>query len=191
MFKAGFNILINFHMQRLKSFYLDALVPKFLEHYKYANISQVPKLVKVVVNRGFDDSCQNSKILESLSNEFKLLTGQKSSLRRSKNAISSFKIRKGMPIGMTVTLHGEKMYSFMDRLVNLVLPRIRDFQGLNNKSFDGAGNYSFSLSDQTIFPEVDSSKVMKLKGLDITIVTTSKNDKEALFLLKELGMPFK
>lgn len=178
-------------MQRLKSFYLENVIPKLLDEYKYSNLCEVPKVVKIVVNRGFDDSCQNSKILESLSNEFKLLTGQKSSLRRSKNAISSFKIRKGMPIGMTVTLHGDRMYAFLDRLINLVLPRIRDFQGLNTRSFDGHGNYSFSLSDQTIFPEVDSSKVMKLKGLDINIITSSVNDKESLFLLKTLGMPFK
>nr|ALP86087.1 ribosomal protein L5 [Phacus orbicularis] len=178
-------------MQRLKAFYLDNVRPKLLEEYKYRNMCKVPRILKVVINRGFDDSCQNSKILDSLSNEFKLLSGQKSSLRRSKNAISSFKIRKGMPIGMKVTLHGDKMYAFLDRLLNLVLPRIRDFQGLNNKSFDGCGNYSFSLYDQTIFPEVDSSKVMKLKGLDINIVTNSGNDQESLFFLKALGLPFK
>lgn len=178
-------------MQRLKSYYLNNVIPRLLEEYKYLNISQVPKVTKIVINRGFDDSCQNSKILDNLLNEFKLITGQKSCLRRSKNAISSFKIRKDMPIGMTVNLHGDKMYSFLDRLINLVLPRIRDFQGLNTKSFDKSGNYNFSFSDQTIFPEVDSSKVIKVKGLDITIVVSAKNDEESLFLLKELGMPFK
>lgn len=178
-------------MQRLKSFYFKEVVPALIKTYGYTNFYQVPKLKKIIVNRGFDESCQNSKILDLLVNELSLITGQHVVITRSKNSIANFKIRENMPVGMSVTLRSEKMYSFFDRLVNLSLPRIKDFSGVKNQSFDGNGNYSLSLPDQLMFPEVNYDQVVKIEGMDIVIVTTASNDSEALFLLKQLGMPFK
>ena len=178
-------------MQRLKLLYSTKIVPLLLKQFSYSNVHQVPKLKKIVVNRGFDESCQTTKILDLLLSEFTLITGQKSCIRRSKKAIANFKVRESMPVGMIVTLRNERMYAFFDRLINLALPRIRDFQGLNIKGFDGSGNYSLGLNEQLMFPEIEFDKISKIQGMDITIVTTAKNDKEALFLLKELGMPFK
>lgn len=178
-------------MQRLKLLYSTKIVPLLLKQFAYSNVHQVPKLKKIVVNRGFDESCQVTKILDLLLSEFTLITGQKSCIRRSKKAIANFKVRESMPVGMIVTLRNERMYAFFDRLINLALPRIRDFQGLNIKGFDGSGNYSLGLNEQLMFPEIEFDKISKIQGMDITIVTTAKNDKEALFLLKELGMPFK
>lgn len=177
--------------QRLESFYIQNVVPSLIKEFGFKNLNEVPKIRKIVVNRGFDHSCQNSKVLDLLLSEFMNITGQKPCLRLSKKSIASFKIKENMPVGMYVTLRGKTMYSFLDRLINLVLPRIRDFQGINNKSFDGFGNYSLSLPDQTMFPEVEFDKLVNLEGMDINIVTTAKNNKHALFLLKQLGMPFK
>nr|YP_010700339.1 ribosomal protein L5 [Flexiglena variabilis]WCH63480.1 ribosomal protein L5 [Flexiglena variabilis] len=178
-------------MQRLKAFYSKNVVPNLLKRFEYKNFYEVPKLKKIVVNRGFDESCQSSKVLEALVSELSLITGQHVILNRAKKSIANFKLRENMPVGMSVTLRGDKMYAFLDRVINLSLPRIRDFQGINFKSFDKLGNYSFSFSDQLMFPEVDFDKVSKLQGMDIVLVTTAKSDKEAYFLLKELGMPFK
>lgn len=177
-------------MQRLKSIYSNDVTRKLQAEFGYKNIHQVPKIKKIVINRGFDESCQNPKILENLSNELTIISGQKVVVSLARKAIASFKLKEKMPVGMFVTLHGDKMYSFLDRLINLALPRIRDFQGLNPNNFDGLGNYNLGLNEQLMFPEVDFDKVVKLQGMDICIVTSSKNDKEAKFLLKELGLPF-
>lgn len=177
-------------MQRLKSIYINDVIPRLQEKFGYQNVNQIPKLKKIVINRGFDESCQNNKILDTLTAEINTISGQRTVISNSKKAIASFKVKEGMPVGMFLTLRGDKMYSFLDRLINLSLPRIRDFQGLSAKSFDGKGNYSFGLTEQMMFPEIDFDKVIKIKGMDICIVTSSKNDKEAYFLLKELGMPF-
>lgn len=177
-------------MQRLKSIYLKDVINKLQTEFGYRNINQIPKISKVVINRGFDESCQNPKVLEMLTNELTIISGQKVSISLSRKAIASFKLKENMPVGMFVTLRGEKMYSFLDRLINLALPRIRDFQGLSPKNFDGSGNYSLGLTEQLMFPEVDFDKVVKVQGMDICIVTTSKTDQEAKVLLKELGFPF-
>lgn len=178
-------------MQRLKSFYLKEVVPKLQKEFGYTNIHEIPKVEKIIINRGFDESCQNSKILDILLNEICAISGQRPVISNAKKAIASFKVKEKMPVGMFVTLRNEKMYSLLDRLINLALPRIRDFQGLKRNSFDGSGNYSLGLNEQLMFPEVDFDKLVKIQGMDICIVTTAKNDEQALFLLKELGMPFK
>nr|YP_010700289.1 ribosomal protein L5 [Euglena undulata]WCH63433.1 ribosomal protein L5 [Euglena undulata] len=177
-------------MQRLKSFYIKDVVPKLQDRFGYSNIYEIPKVDKIIVNRGFDESCQNSKVLEVLLTELSIISGQRPIITNAKKAISSFKVKEKMPVGMFLTLRGNRMYSFLDRLVNLSLPRIRDFQGINRRSFDGSGNFSLGLSEQLMFPEIDFDKVVKIQGMDITIVTTAKTDNEAYFLLKELGMPF-
>lgn len=177
-------------MQRLKTIYIKEVLPMLCNKYKYQNINQVPKVSKIVINRGFDDSCQNSKTVEAMLKELTSLSGQKGVISLARKAIASFKVKEKMPVGMFVTLRGNKMYSFLDRLINLSLPRIRDFQGLSISNFDGCGNYSFGLRDQLMFPEIDFDKVSKVQGMDICIITTSKDDDEAYFLLKGLGMPF-
>lgn len=177
-------------MQRLKSYYLKSVVPNLQEHFGYKNLNSVPVITKIVINRGFDESCQNTKVLEVLLNELNIISGQRAVITRAKKAIASFKVKENMSVGMFVTLRGEKMYSFLDRLINLSLPRIRDFQGLSRKSFDGKGNFSLGLTEQLMFPEVDFDKVFKLQGMDITIVTNCNNDDEAYLLLNQLGMPF-
>ena len=177
-------------MQRLKSFYFTSVVPKIRAEFGYKNINEVPRLQKIVVNRGFGESCQNSKILDVLSNELALVSGQKPVTVLARKAIASFKVKENMPVGMFLTLRGDKMYGFLDRLVNLALPRIRDFQGLDPKGFDGSGNYNLGLNEQLMFPEIDFDKVIKVQGMDISIVTTAKTTREAYFLLKEFGMPF-
>ena len=179
-----------YNMQRLKSFYLSNVIPNLQKRFGYKNVNQIPKIEKIVINRGFDESCQNSKVLDSLVNELSLIAGQKVVVSKAKKAIASFKVKENMPVGMFVTLRGDRMYSFLDRLINLALPRIRDFQGIKSKSFDGSGNFSLGLSEQLMFPEVDFDKVGKIQGMDISIITNCKTDKEAYFLLKELGMPF-
>lgn len=178
-------------MQRLKSFYLKNVVPNLQSKFSYNNVNKIPKISKIVINRGFDESCQSSKILDVLLGELNSISGQRAVISKAKKAIASFKVKENMPVGMFLILRGDKMYSFLDRLINLALPRIRDFQGINNKSFDGCGNYSLGLNEQLMFPEIDFDKVSKIQGMDITIVTTCKNDREAYILLKELGMPFK
>jgi large subunit ribosomal protein L5 len=178
-------------MQRLKSVYTKEVKGLLLKQFQYNNIHNIPKLEKIVINRGFDETCQNAKILEVLKNEVTIISGQYVVITNAKKAIASFKVKENMPVGMFVTLRGEVMYSFSDRLINLALPRIRDFQGLNKKSFDGNGNYNLGLTEQLMFPEIEFDKILKLQGMDISIVTTSKTDEEAYFLLKLLGMPFK
>lgn len=177
-------------MQRLKYLFVKEVIPKLIETFKYKNPNEIPKLKKIVINRGFDESCDNKKILDVLLNEMNIISGQCAVIAKSKKAIASFKIKESMPVGMFLTLRGDKMYSFLDRLINLSLPRIRDFQGLSSKNFDGFGNYTFGINDQLMFPEINFDKVIKTKGMDITIVTSCKTDKEALFLLKSLGFPF-
>lgn len=178
-------------MQRLRAFYSDVVVSKLFDKFNYKSIADVPRIKKIVINRGFDESCQGNKILDNLVFELTQVTCQRFYLTRSKKAISNFKLKQNVPIGMSVTLRREKMYSFLDRLVNLSLPRIRDFQGLRRSGFDRFGSYSFGLLDQSVFPEIEFDKVTKFKGMDIVIVTSAKTDEETFFLLKELGMPFK
>ena len=178
-------------MQRLKSVYLKEVIPNLTKRFGYKNFYQIPKLKKIILNRGFDESCQTSKVLDTLVNELSLIAGQHVIVNRANKSIANFKLRENMPVGMSVTLRGDRMYSFLDRLVNLSLPRIRDFQGLSINSFDKKGNYSLGLSEQLMFPEVDFDKVSKLQGMDIVIVTSASSKEEAYFLLKELGIPFK
>jgi large subunit ribosomal protein L5 len=177
--------------QRLKTLYYQQIIPKLMEEFTYKNKYQVPQIEKIVINRGLGDASQNAKLLDSSLNELTLIAGQKGIVTRSKKAIAGFKVREKMPVGISVTLRGERMYGFLDRLINLALPRIRDFQGINPKSFDGHGNYSIGLEEQLMFPEIDYDKIDQLRGMDISIVTTSKNDQEGVALLKAFGLPFK
>lgn len=176
--------------QRLKNYYSTTMIPKLMKKFNYKNKLEVPKIEKIVINRGLGEASQNSKILDSSLKELSLITGQRGIVTRSKKSIASFKLRQKMPIGIAVTLRGEHMYGFLDRLINLALPRIRDFQGINTKSFDGAGNYSLGLEEQLMFPEIDYDKIDQIRGMDISIVTTAKTDEEGLTLLKNFGLPF-
>ncbi len=176
---------------RLKKFYFQNIVPKLVEQFQYKNKFQVPRVEKIVINRGLGAASQNAKILDSCLNELSIIAGQKGVITRSKKAIAGFKLRTKMPVGVSVTLRGDRMYGFLDRLINLALPRIRDFQGISVKSFDGNGNYSLGLEEQLMFPEIDYDKIDQIRGMDISIITSSKNDPEGLALLKEFGMPFK
>ncbi len=176
---------------RLKNFYIETAVPKLKEQFNYGNIHQVPKITKVTVNRGLGEASQNAKALEQSISEIALITGQRPVVTRARKAIAGFKIREGMPVGVMVTLRQERMYAFLDRLINLVLPRIRDFRGVNPKSFDGRGNYTLGLREQLIFPEVDYDSIDQIRGMDISIITTAKSDEEGRALLKVLGMPFR
>ncbi len=175
----------------LKAHYQDQVVPKLMEQFKYNNIHQVPKIFKVTVNRGMGEAAQNAKALEASLAEIAVITGQKPVVTRAKKAIAGFKIRKGMPVGIMVTLRSDRMYAFMDRLVNLVLPRIRDFRGISPKSFDGRGNYTLGLREQLIFPEIEYDNIDQIRGMDISIITTANTDEEGRALLKEMGMPFR
>jgi large subunit ribosomal protein L5 len=177
--------------QRLKNFYLEKVSKQLQEKYNYKNIHQIPKVSKIVINRGLGEASQNTKLVEASVQEITTLSGQKSLVTKSRKAIAGFKIREDMPVGISVTLRGERMYAFLDRLIHLALPRIRDFQGLSGQSFDGHGNYSLGLKEQLMFPELDYDKIDKSRGMDISIVTSSKTDEEAFFLLQELGMPFR
>ncbi len=177
--------------ETLKSRYENKIVAKLMEQFSYKNIHQVPKVVKVTVNRGLGDASQNAKALESSIQEIALITGQKPVVTRAKKAIAGFKIRQGMPIGVMVTLRSERMYAFLDRLINLALPRIRDFRGISPKSFDGRGNYNLGLREQLIFPEIEYDRIDQIRGMDISIVTTANTDEEGRALLKEMGMPFR
>ena len=176
---------------QLKTIYKDTVVPKLMEQFKYENIHQVPKVVKVTVKRGLGEASQNAKALESSLSELALITGQRPVVTRAKKAIAGFKIRQGMPVGIMVTLRSDRMYAFLNRLINLTLPRIRDFRGISPKSFDGRGNYTLGLREQLIFPEIDYDTIDQVRGMDITIVTTASSDEEGRALLKELGMPFR
>ncbi|NMF82255.1 50S ribosomal protein L5 [Nodosilinea sp. P-1105] len=176
---------------QLKILYRDTVVPKLMDQFKYTNIHQVPKVVKVTVNRGLGEASQNAKALESSLSEIALITGQRPVVTRAKKAIAGFKIRQGMPVGVMVTLRSDRMYAFLNRLINLSLPRIRDFRGISPKAFDGRGNYTLGLREQLIFPEIDYDSIDQIRGLDVTIVTTANTDEEGRALLKELGMPFR
>lgn len=176
---------------KLKVLYQGKIVPKLMDQFKYTNIHQVPKLVKVTVNRGLGEASQNAKALESSINEIGIITGQKPVVTRAKKAIAGFKIRKGVPVGVMVTLRADRMYDFLDRLINLALPRIRDFRGISPKSFDGRGNYSLGLREQLIFPEIEYDRIDQIRGMDISIITTANTDEEGRALLKEMGMPFR
>ncbi len=176
---------------RLKSLYQQTIVPKLVEQFQYQNIQQVPKVIKVTINRGLGEAAQNAKSLEASLSEVAVITGQKPVVTRAKKAIAGFKIRQGMPVGLMVTLRGARMYDFLDRLIGLSLPRIRDFRGINPKSFDGRGNYTLGVREQIIFPEVEYDSIDQIRGLDISIITTAKTDEEGRALLKEIGMPFR
>ena len=175
----------------LKTVYQEKVVPKLMDQFQYTNIHQVPKLVKVTVNRGLGEAAQNAKALESSLGEVATITGQKPVVTRAKKAIAGFKIRQGMPVGMMVTLRGDRMYAFLERLIGLALPRIRDFRGISPKSFDGRGNYTLGVREQLIFPEIEYDSIDQIRGMDISIITTAENDEEGRALLKELGMPFR
>jgi large subunit ribosomal protein L5 len=175
----------------LKTLYQTKIVPKLMDQFKYTNIHQVPKLVKVNVNRGLGEAAQNAKALEASLNEIAVITGQKPVVTRAKKAIAGFKIREGMPVGIMVTLRSARMYDFLDRLIHLALPRIRDFRGISPKSFDGRGNYTLGVREQLIFPEVDYDSIDQIRGMDISIITTANTDEEGRALLKEMGMPFR
>ncbi|HEY9298678.1 MAG TPA: 50S ribosomal protein L5 [Phormidium sp.] len=177
--------------QRLKTVYQETIVPKLKEQFNYSNIHQVPKVIKVTLNRGLGEAASNAKALESSLNEIGLIAGQKPVVTRAKKAIAGFKIREGMPVGIMVTLRGDRMYAFLDRLINLSLPRIRDFRGVSPKSFDGRGNYSLGVREQLIFPEIEYDKIDQIRGMDISIITTAKTDEEGRALLKAFGMPFR
>lgn len=177
--------------QRLKKQYNDTIVPKLMEHFKYKNIHQVPKIEKIVINRGIGSASQNQKMVDSALKELGIIAGQKGVITRSKKAIAGFKLREKMPVGVTVTLRGDRMFGFLDRLIHLALPRVRDFQGINPKSFDKNGNYSLGLEEQLMFPEIEYDKIDQVRGMDISIVTTAKKQEEGLALLKEFGLPFK
>ncbi|MBD1821491.1 50S ribosomal protein L5 [Cyanobacteria bacterium FACHB-DQ100] len=176
---------------RLKTSYAEKVVPKLTEQFGYKNIHEVPKVVKITVNRGLGEASQNAKALEASVNELAIITGQKPVVTRAKKAIAGFKIRQGMPVGVMVTLRADRMYNFLDRLMNLALPRIRDFRGISPKSFDGRGNYTLGLREQLIFPEIEYDSVDQIRGMDISIITTANTDEEGRALLKELGMPFR
>jgi large subunit ribosomal protein L5 len=176
--------------QRLKKQYIETIIPKLTVLYKYENKHQVPKIEKIVINRGIGDASQNQKMVEASLKEIAVIAGQKGVITRTKKAIAGFKVREKMPVGVAVTLRGERMYSFMDRLIHLALPRVRDFQGMNPKSFDKRGNYSLGLGEQLMFPEIEYSEVSQMRGMGISIVTTAKKPEEGLALLKEFGLPF-
>ena len=177
-------------MSRLKTVYNDEIVDAMVKKFGYKNVMQVPKLDKVVINMGVGEAKENAKVLESAVKDLEIIAGQKAVLTKAKKSIANFKIREGMAIGCKVTLRGEKMYDFLDRLVNLALPRVRDFRGVNPNSFDGRGNYSLGIKEQLIFPEISYDKVDKIRGMDVIFVTTAKTDEEARELLRLFNMPF-
>ena len=178
-------------MSRLRDQYENEIKDAMVKKFGYKNVMEIPKLDKVVVNMGVGEAKENAKILEAAMGDMEIITGQKPVATRSKNSIANFKIREGMPIGCKVTLRGEKMYEFVDRLVNLALPRVRDFRGVNPNAFDGRGNYALGIKEQLIFPEIEYDKIDKVRGMDIIFVTTAKTDEEARELLTLCGMPFK
>ncbi|PMP64296.1 MAG: 50S ribosomal protein L5 [Caldimicrobium thiodismutans] len=175
----------------LRERYHQEIKPRLMEKFKYKNIHQVPKIEKIAVNMGLGEAVTNPKIIDQALEELALITGQRPKICKARKSIAGFKLRKGMPIGVMVTLRGKRMYDFLTRLIHVALPRVRDFKGLPRSGFDGRGKYTLGISDHTIFPEVDVSKIDKIKGMSITIVTTAKTDDEAYELLKELGMPFR
>ena len=177
-------------MSRLKEQYQNEIIDAMIKKFGYKNIMEVPKLDKVVINMGVGEAKDNAKLLESAIADMEKIAGQKAVVTRAKNSVANFKIREGMPIGCKVTLRGEKMYEFVDRLINLALPRVRDFRGVNTNAFDGRGNYALGIKEQIIFPEIEYDKVDKVRGMDIIFVTTAKTDEEARELLAQFNMPF-
>lgn len=178
-------------MTRLKETYLNEIVDAMTKKFGYKNVMQVPKIEKIVINMGVGEAKENSKVLDAAVAELETISGQKPVITRAKNSIANFKLREGMPIGCKVTLRGDKMYEFLDRLVNLALPRVRDFRGVSPDSFDGRGNYALGIKEQLIFPEIEYDKVDKVRGMDVIVVTTAQTDEEARELLTQFGMPFK
>jgi large subunit ribosomal protein L5 len=178
-------------MSWLKEYYFNEVVPRLKEKFGYKNIYEVPRLEKICVNMGLGEAVQNPKIIDQALVELAQITGQKPKVCRARKSIAGFKLRKGMPIGVMVTLRRNRMYDFLTRLIHVALPRVRDFKGLSRSGFDGRGNYTLGIVDHTIFPEIDVNKVEKIKGMSVTIVTTAETDEEAYELLKELGMPFR
>ena len=177
-------------MSRLKDLYKDEIVDAMIKKFGYKNIMEVPKLDKIVINMGVGEAKENAKVLEAAMNDMETITGQKAIITKAKNSIANFKIREGQAIGCKTTLRGDKMYEFLDRLVNLALPRVRDFRGVNPNSFDGRGNYALGIKEQLIFPEIEYDKIDKVRGMDVIIVTTAKTDEEARELLTLFNMPF-
>nr|QCI05346.1 ribosomal protein L5 [Compsothamnion thuyoides] len=175
----------------LKILYEEKIVNELFHQFAYKNIHEIPKLLKITINRGIGEAAQNSKILEKSIEELTLITGQKPLITKSKKSIAGFKIRDNIPIGLKITLRRDKMYTFLNKLIHLSLPRIRDFRGISSQQFDGRGNYNLGLKEQLIFPEIEYDKIDKIRGMNITIVTSAKTDNESLALLKGLGMPFK
>lgn len=177
-------------MARIREKYRSEVAPALMEKFNYKSIMEIPKLEKIIINMGVGEAKDNTKTLEAAVEDLTLITGQKPVITKAKKSVSNFKIREGMPVGTKVTLRGEKMYEFVDRLFNVALPRVRDFRGVSTKSFDGRGNYSLGIKEQLIFPEIEYDKVDKVRGMDVIFVTTAKTDEEARELLKLLGMPF-
>ena len=178
-------------MPRLKTRYREEVAPALRERFSYANVMQTPSVVKVVVNMGVGEAARDAKLIEGALRDLGLITGQKPVVRRAKKSIAQFKLREGMPIGAKVTLRGDRMWEFLDRLTTIALPRIRDFRGLSPKQFDGSGNYTFGVTEQSIFHEIDLDRIDRVRGMDITVVTTARNDDEGRALLRELGFPFR
>lgn len=177
-------------MNELKQNYLDQIVPSMMEKFEYKSVMEVPKIEKIIINMGVGDAVSNSKLLDNAVEELTLISGQKPVITRAKKSIAGFRLREGMAIGTKVTLRGERMYEFLQKLVRVALPRVRDFRGVSNKSFDGRGNYTLGVKEQLIFPEINYDNVSKIRGMDIVIVTTSNTDEEAHELLTQFGMPF-
>ncbi|MGI6468552.1 MAG: 50S ribosomal protein L5 [Syntrophomonadaceae bacterium] len=178
-------------MARLYDLYKQEIVPQLMKKFQYKNIMQVPKVDRVILNIGAGEAVQNPKALDGAVNDLTMISGQKPVITRAKKSIAGFKLREGMAIGCKVTLRGERMYDFLDKLINLALPRVRDFRGVSPQAFDGRGNYSLGIKEQTIFPEIDYDKIDKIRGLEVVIVTTAKTDEEARELLRSMGMPFR
>jgi large subunit ribosomal protein L5 len=178
-------------MSRLKDKYVNEVLPALQKEFGYRNVMAIPKVEKVVVNMGLGEATQNAKLIDVAADELARITGQKAVVRRAKKSIAQFKVRQGMPIGATVTLRGERMFEFLDRLVGVALPRVRDFKGISPRGFDGRGNYTLGLRDQLIFPEIDYMKVDKSRGMNVSVVTTAKTDEECKKLLQLMGLPFR
>jgi len=176
---------------RLKEHYRKSVVPALMKEFGYRNVMAVPRLEKITVNVGLGEATQNPKLMDGAVSELGLITGQRPVVTRARKSVAAFKLRAGMSIGCMVTVRGERMYEFLDRLMNIALPRVRDFRGVSTKSFDGRGNYTLGLKDQLVFPEIDYNKVDKIKGMNITITTTARSDAEGIALLRHLGMPFR
>ena len=175
---------------RLKTRYTSEIVPALMEEFSYSNVMQVPKLKKICINKGVGEASINKKLLDDAVQELRTISGQQPVVRVARKSVSNFKLRQGMPIGASVTLRGETMYEFLDRLITLALPRVRDFRGISDRSFDGRGNYTLGIKEQIVFPEIDVDKIDRIAGVDVTFVTTAATDEEAFALLKSFGMPF-